>query len=152
MTHLGKLRAAMEEEGFQVIPWNISRRSLNPLRELYALFQVVRVYQRERPDLLHHVALKPIVYGGVAARLCGGIPSVNAVAGLGHVFTSSIQSMRLLRIALSRLLRVALKGKNAKSIFQNEDNRNAFVQENIVFNEQCVVIRGVGVDIEEFTP
>src|SRR5712692_10039797 len=152
MTHLGQLRAAMEEEGLQVIPWNISRRSLNPLRELNAFFQVVRVYRRVRPDLLHHVALKPIVYGGFAARLCGGIASVNAVAGLGHVFTSSFQSMRVLRIVLSRLLRVALKGRNAKSVFQNEDNRNLFFQEGIVSTEQSVVIRGAGVDIEEFTP
>src|SRR5216684_1578651 len=138
MTHVGQLRAAMEEAGFRVVPWNISRRSLNPLRELNALFQVVRVYRRVRPDLLHHVALKPIVYGGFAARLCGGIASVNAVAGLGHVF--------------SRLLRVALKGRNAKSVFQNEDNRNLFFQEGIVSTEQSVVIRGAGVDIEEFTP
>ena len=152
MTHLSQLRAAMEEEGLRVIPWNISRRSLNPLRELHALFQVIRVYQRERPDLLHHVALKPIVYGGVAARLCGGIASVNAVAGLGHVFTSSLWSMRLLRIVLSKLLRVALKGTNAKSVFQNEDNRNMFLQEGIVSTEQSVVIRGAGVDIGKFTP
>ncbi len=152
MAHLGQLRDAMEEEGLQVIPWNISRRSLNPLRELNALFQVIRVYRRERPDLLHHVALKPIVFGGVAARLCGGIASVNAVAGLGHVFTSSLWSMRLLRTLLSKLLRVALKGANAKSVFQNEDNRNLFLQEGIVSTEQSVVIRGAGVDIGEFIP
>jgi glycosyltransferase involved in cell wall biosynthesis len=152
MTHLGQLRTALEEEGLQVIPWHISRRSLNPLRELYALFQVIRVCQRERPDILHNVALKPIVYGGVAARLCGGIASVNAVAGLGHVYTSSLWSMRLLKIVLSKLLRVALKGKKAKSVFQNEDNRNLFFQEGIISTEQSVVIRGAGVDIEEFTP
>jgi glycosyltransferase involved in cell wall biosynthesis len=150
MTHLGRFRAAIEEEGLRVIPWNISRRSLNPLRELRTFFQVVRVYQRERPDLLHHVALKPIVYGGMAARLCGKIASVNAVAGLGHVFTSSVWPMRVLRVALSYLLGIALKGKNAKSVFQNEDNRNLLLQEGIVSSNQSVVIRGVGVNIEEF--
>ena len=152
MTRLGQLRSAMEAEGLQVIPWRISRRSLNPLRELHAFLHVARVYQRERPDLLHHVALKPIVYGGLAARFCGGIASVNAVAGLGHVFTSSILPMRLLRIALSTLLRIALTGKNAKSVFQNEDNRNVFLQEGIASNENSVVIRGAGVDIEKFRP
>jgi len=151
MTHLDQFRTAIEEEGLRVIPWHISRRSLNPLRELHTFFQVVRVYQRERPDLLHHVALKPIVYGGVAARLCGGIASVNAIAGLGHVFTSSLWPMRLLRIVLSRLLRVALR-KNAKSVFQNEDNRDLLVQAGTVSSDQSVVIRGAGVDIERFTP
>lgn len=152
MTHLGQLRAAMEEAGFQVIPWNISRRSLNPLSELYAFFQVLRAYQCERPDLLHHVALKPIVYGGFASRLCRGIASVNAVAGLGHVFTSSVWRMRLLRVALSKLLRVALNGKNAKSIFQNEDNRSLLVKKGIVSADHSVVIRGTGVNTDEFSP
>jgi glycosyltransferase involved in cell wall biosynthesis len=152
MTHVGQLRAAMEEAGFQVVPWNISRHSLNPLRELDALFQVVRVYRRERPDLLHHVALKPIFFGGVAARLCGGIASVNAIAGLGHVFTSSLWSMHLLRTVLSKLLRVALKGTNAKSVFENEDNRSLLVQKGIVSMDQSVVIRGTGVNTEEFSP
>jgi len=152
MTHVGHLRAAMEEAGFQVVPWSISRHSLNPLRELNAFFQVVRVYRRERPDLLHHVALKPIVFGGVAARLCGGIASVNAIAGLGHVFTSSLWSMRLLRTVLCKLLRVALKRTNAKSVFENEDNRSLLVQKGIVSMDQSVVIRGTGVNTEEFSP
>ncbi len=152
MTRLGQLRATMEAEGFRVIPWRISRRSLNPLRELNAFFQVVRAYKHERPDLVHHVALKPIVYGGFAARLCRGIPSVNAVAGLGHIFTSSISSIRLLRFVLSRMLRVILKANNAKTVFQNDDNRKLLLQEGIVSAAQSVVIRGAGVNTEQFSP
>jgi glycosyltransferase involved in cell wall biosynthesis len=152
MTRVGQLRDAMEAEGFRVIPWRLSRRSLNPLRELSAFFQVIRAYKRERPDIVHHVAFKPIVHGGLARRLCGGIPSVNAVAGLGHVFNSPVASMRILRFVLSGLLRVILKSDNVRTIFQNDDNRKLFLQEGIVSAAQSVVIRGAGVDVERFSP
>jgi glycosyltransferase involved in cell wall biosynthesis len=152
MTRIGQLRAAMEAEGFRVIPWRISRHSLNPLREWNAFFQVIRAYGRERPDLVHHVALKPIVYGGFAARLCRGIPSVNAVAGLGHVFSNSVSSMRLLRFVLSGMLRVILKANNTKTVFQNDDDRQLLLQEGVVSAAQSIVIRGAGVDIEQFSP
>ena len=152
MTRVNQFRAAMEKEGFRIIPWRISRGSLNPLRELYAFFQVVRAYRRERPDLLHHVALKPILHGGFAARLCGRIPSLNAIAGLGHVFISSRWKMRILRPILCRLLRGALQPANCKTVFQNDDNRNLLVRKDVVSAQQAAVIRGVGVDTERFSP
>ena len=152
MTHVTRLKSAIEAEGMRVIPWDISRRSLNPFRELAALLKVISAYRHERPELVHHVALKPVVYGGLAARICGGIACVNAIAGLGHVFTSSVLRMRLLRIVLSKLLRVALKAKNAKTVLQNDENRNLLVKDGIVSIDQSVVIRGAGVDIDEFKP
>jgi glycosyltransferase involved in cell wall biosynthesis len=142
----------MEAEGFRVIPWRISRRSLNPLRELNAFFQVVRAYKRERPDLVHHVALKPIVYGGLAARLCGWPASVNAITGMGHVFTNSNWRMRLLRKGLLMVLRIALGSKNSKTVFQNEDNRTLLIRAGVVPLARTTVIRGTGVNVEQFVP
>ena len=152
MTHLSDLRFELEKEGFTVIPWDMSRRSLNPFREVSAFLQVLRAYRRVRPDLLHHVALKPVVYGGLAAQLCGGTASVNAIAGMGHVFTNSNRRMRLLRRGLLTLLRLALGGNNTKTVLQNNENRALLIKEGVVPLSRTTIIRGTGVNIEHFVP
>jgi len=152
MTHLTEFRTALEREGFRVIPWHIKRRSLNPFRELSAVLEVVKVYKRERPSLVHHVALKPTIYGGLAARLCGGTPSVNAIAGMGHVFTSPRWQMRLLRVGMVTLLRFALGGRNTKTVLQNEENRALLIDLGVVPLSRTAVIRGTGVNLDQFAP
>src|SRR2546428_13757252 len=64
MTRLCTLRERLEKERFRVIDWHISGGSLNPLRELLAFIQGLKVYREVRPDLVHHVAIKPAVLGG----------------------------------------------------------------------------------------
>jgi glycosyltransferase involved in cell wall biosynthesis len=152
MTHFTDLHATLVKEGFKVIPWQLSRRSLNALRELNAFLQVIKVYRRERPDLLHHIALKPIVYGGCAARLLGGIPSVNAIAGMGHVFTSSTWQMRTLRPVLLALLRLAFGSEKARAVFQNEENRSFLLGEGVAKLHTTDIIRGTGVNVKQFFP
>jgi glycosyltransferase involved in cell wall biosynthesis len=152
MAHLTEFQPMLVKEGFKVIPWRLSRRSLNPFRELNTFFQVIQVYRRERPDLIHHVALKPIVYGGCAARLLGQAPSVNAIAGMGHVFTSQSWQMRLLRSGLLVLLRIALGNENARAVFQNEDDRSLMLREGVVKLHTTAIIRGAGVNVTQFCP
>src|SRR5262245_51162978 len=63
------------EAGLRLHPVAFNRSGLNPLEEVRTLFEVARLYRREAPDIVHHVALKPIIYGSVVARLLriGGI-------------------------------------------------------------------------------
>jgi len=152
MTRLHSLRERLEQERFRVIDWNISQGSLNPLRELLAFIQVLKVYREVRPDLVHHVAIKPAVYGGGAAQLCGHIPSVNTIAGLGSAFTSGTWKTRLVRPVLKVLLRLALNSPRSRTVFHNDEIRHASIGAGVVRLEQTVVIRGSGVDPEEFLP
>jgi glycosyltransferase involved in cell wall biosynthesis len=152
MAHFTDFQPTLVKEGFKVIPWRLSRGSLNPFRELNTFFQVIKVYRRERPDLLHHVALKPIIYGGCAARLLGQTPSVNAIAGMGHVFISQSWRMRLLGSGLLVLLRFALGNENARAVFQNEDDRALMLREGVVKLHTTAIIRGAGVNVEQFRP
>src|SRR5262249_4042635 len=131
MTHISDLRCDLEREGLTVIPWDISRGSLNPFREVRVFFQVMAAYRRIQPDLVCHVALKPVIYGGLAARLCG-IPSVNTIAGMGHVFTSSSPRMQMLRSGLLAFLSVAIGGRNTRTVLQNDENRALLVKEGVV--------------------
>lgn len=152
MTRAGDYSERLKKEGFRVIPWKISRRSLSPLRELYSLLQVVKVYHNERPDLAHHVALKPIAYGGTAARLCKGIPVVNSITGLGPVFIRSRPLFRTLRYMLTSILRWVFNTPNCHVVFQNHDDHKFMVSQGIVPEEQSAVVPGFGVDIEHFAP
>lgn len=152
MTRSGKYCSRLEKEGFRIIPWKISRRSLNPFRELFSLIQVLRAYRLEQPDLVHQVALKPIVYGGIATRLCGGISAVNTVTGLGPVFINSSPLMVFLRRVLTIVLKWVFRPALCKVILQNDDDRDLFVKQSITMMEKTVVIPGFGVDTDHFVP
>jgi glycosyltransferase involved in cell wall biosynthesis len=152
MTRLGQYHSLLEQEGFRIIPWRISRRSLRPVQEVLTFLEVLKAYRREEPQLVHHVALKAIIYGGAAARFCGEIPAVNAVAGLGRVFTISTTAMLTLRRVLSIVLRWVFEASNCKVTFENDDDRDLLVTEKIIAPAKTVVIPGVGIDTEYFSP
>ena len=152
MTRSGKYHSRLEKEGFRIIPWKISRRSLNPIRELFSLMQVLKAYRLEQPDLVHHVAFKPIVYGGIAARLCGGISTVNTVTGLGPVFINSNPHMIFLRRLLTIVLKWVFRPVDCKVILQNGDDRDLLVKQRIAMRDKTVVIPGFGVDTDHFVP
>lgn len=98
------------------------------------------------------MALKSVVYGGFASRLAGNIPCVNAVAGMGHVFTTTTWRTRLLRPFLRVLFRFVLGGKNSLTIFQNADNMESMVKLSAVSREKAVIIRGSGANMATFVP
>ena len=101
----------IQREGFELYPITLARSGRNPLRECAAILDLIRLYRRVRPTLVHHVALKPILYGSVAAWLTG-VPSVlNAFAGLGYVFTDGVGRTSLLRRFLSIALGVAIQDR-----------------------------------------
>lgn len=151
MTYLNKPADDLIKEGFQVIPWQVTRGGINPLAEAKVLAQVIRQYRRVCPDLVHHVALKPVIYGGLAAKLFN-IPTVNAVTGLGEVFTSSSRKLRALRGVLKSLLAVVMRRKSARTIFQTKEDLETLVGAGIVPRSSSHLIRGSGVDTEQFVP
>ncbi len=142
----------IRDAGLRLLPLRVQRRSTNPLAELGVVRQVLAVYRRERPDLVHHVALKPILYGTLAARLCGLHAVVNAPVGMGFVFTSTSWRARLLRPLVRAGLRTLLDPPGARVVFENPDDLAALVDDHLVRREDCVLIRGAGVDTVRFRP
>lgn len=141
-----KLRAL----GLRWEPLPMERRSLNPLREMALLWHLVRLLRRERPILVHGFTIKCAVYGSLAARLAGVPARVNAVAGMGYVFTSSQMKARLLRPVVRALLRLALGGRNARLILQNADDVELFQRAGLVDPAHIRLVRGSGVDCGQF--
>lgn len=132
--------------GLRWEPVPMARRSLNPLREAALLWYLVHLLRRERPTLMHGFTIKCAVYGSLAARLAGVPARVNAVAGMGYVFTSPQMKARLLRPVVRSLLRLALGGRGARLILQNADDVALFQQAGLVDPENIRLIRGSGVN------
>lgn len=146
--HGDRIRAA----GLRLVPLPWRRSSVNPFYELFMVLRVVRLYADERPDLVHHVSAKPILYGSLAAAVCGVPAVVNALIGLGFVFISASIKARVLRWAVCLAFRAALSGRNSVTIFQNADDLELFVGGGLVKAEKTVLIRGSGVDTVNFAP
>jgi len=142
----------IEREGFRLValPWR--RRSTNLWRELKTLAGLVRLYRRERPDIVHHVAIKPAVYGGVAAMLGGRPPQVIAIAGFGYVSSSTQLRARIIRPILRWVFRSILNRREAHMIVQNRADEAAAESSRLFDTERVHVIRGSGVDVERFRP
>jgi len=137
-------------EGFRLFPIRLFRRSRNPFAECAAIMELVKLYRRERPMIVHHVALKPILYGSLAAW-CSGVPIVvNAFAGLGYLFTDDARRGRLLRACLRLAMRALLRFSRSIVVFQNRDDRDLLIRENVVTLEQTRIIPGSGVDATAF--
>jgi len=146
LTHVEQHRAVIEAAGLRVIPLVIDRRSLNPLTTFSTLLQLVDVFRRERPDLLHQVALKPILLGGLAARFTRTKRIINAVVGGGYVFTSISPLMRAIRPLVQKALKYLLNPPSSIVVFENRDDLADFVRAGQVRAENAVLIRGAGVD------
>jgi glycosyltransferase involved in cell wall biosynthesis len=144
--------AAIAREGLEFIALRLRRRSLNPFRELASFFELLRLYRRRRPDLVHHVTIKPVLYGSLAARLAGVPAVVNAIPGLGSAFTRSSLARGLLRRAIESGYRAAFAGSRTRVILQNPDDRRYFVERGFVDEARTEIIRGAGVNIQVFSP
>ena len=140
------------QAGLRLIPLEISRGGMRPLQEISTLLSLLKIYRAERPDLVHHVAIKPVLYGSMIAALTGVGAVVNALTGMGFLFTSQSFRARLLRPPVELALRLLLNRRGSRVIFQNRDDLDALVAKNIVVRENARLIRGSGVDIDAFSP
>lgn len=136
--------------GITLVPLGLSRRSHDVLREAASLAEIVRVYRAVQPHIVHHVAMKPMLYGSLAARLTGVPAVVNALTGLGYVFSSKDLKARLLRPMVEAGYRFLLDARNTRLVVQNPDDLAMFTQRKLVHSSRVVVVRGAGVDLARF--
>ncbi len=142
----------IEEQGLRFIPLPLLRRSTAIHRELVTLHALFATYRRERPDLVHHVTIKPVLYGSLVARAVGIPRVINAIPGLGYMFLGHGWRGWLRRRAASLGYRLALHGDWVRVIFQNPDDRVLFVSRGLVPERRALVLRGAGVDVDRFGP
>jgi glycosyltransferase involved in cell wall biosynthesis len=148
----GEATSPIRAAGIEVIPVNFNRRRTNPIPEILFTLELARLFRRVKPDLVHHIALKPILIGGFAARIAGVPAIVNAPVGLGFVFSSEKLLAKILRPVVGLLLRLTLSPRNARVIFENSDDLEELESRGMIRRDAAIIIRGAGVDINEFMP
>ncbi len=136
------------KHGFKFIPIPMSRSGLNIFVELKTILFFIQLYKKHKPDIIHQVAMKPVIYGSIASKFVKVGKVVNALPGLGFALSDS--SNFLLRKTMKQLFKFAFSNGNMRFIFQNHDDYNEVVGLNIVDKKNVFIIKGSGVDLHEF--
>ena len=138
----------LESLGLIVHPFLFSRSGKNVIGELGSIVKLYQHVKRIKPDLVHLVTIKPVLYGGIVARIAKVPSVVSAISGLGFLFVERKGvASRLLLSAVFFLYRLAMGHPNQKVIFQNPTDMNALVAAGGVANDKVRMIRGSGVDL-----
>lgn len=145
-------KSEIEALGARFYDWSLFRGSLNVLKELRPIFELKAFIQDFNPEIIHAVALKPIIYSGLICKKFKDIQFVAALGGIGFVFTSRKLKARILRQPVRLLLRYILKNARSVLILQNRDNIKAFEELRIVDPGTTILVRGSGVEIKKFRP
>ncbi len=146
----GQYADRLQAMGFRWMDLPFSRRGMNPLTELRTILYLARLFRRESPDLVHAFTIKSVLYGTLAARLAGVRAIVNSVTGLGYIFMPGGFGKQLLRSFVRLWYRVMMRGTQV--IFENNDDRGAFLRFGFIRPEEGFVTPGVGVDTDHFAP
>ena len=142
-------RDELTDKGIKFINVDFERSGRNPVKELSLISKLKKKYQEIKPDVIHHITLKPSIYGTIAARKVGSKAKIiNAVSGLGYTFTDNRKSLN--KVFLQGLLKWAFKDPKSNFIFQNPDDKAVYRELGFLTGENAVIIRGSGVDENEF--
>ena len=143
----GKLKD-IEALGLKTINLPMSRSGMNILQELGTLIFLWKLYKREMPDVVHHMGMKTILWGTLAAKFAEVNGVVNAISGLGGFFAEDNKG--LLARVMPKVLKFSHNRKNLLCIFQNDEDKGLYVKNGIIKPEQARYIKGSGVDLKEF--
>jgi len=148
LTRVNRHGQTILDNGINLIPLALERSKINPLREISLIKSLASLYLREHPHIVHHVALKPILYGSLAAKIAGIRAIVNAPVGMGYVFSSKQLKARLLKPLVLLAYRLLLNPFNSVAVFENPDDLTYFEKLGIV--KYSRLIRGAGVNTLQF--
>jgi len=147
----GRFVPDIQEQGFRWLAWQVGRQSVNPISEVEAILELAHLYSLEEPSLVHLHTIKPVIYGSLAAKIAKAPAVVHSITGRGYVFLGKDAKARLLKTLVKRIYRFALSSRSSVTIFENETDRNYFLDENLVTSRASSVIEGVGVDVEHYS-
>lgn len=143
----------IREAGLKTINLPINKAGTNIKDEIKTFFFLYKLFRREKPDIVHLVGLKTMLWGSLACRLAGVKAMVSAVCGLGVLFDEEHAHSFMTRSIL-KVLRITHKKKRLAVIFQNNDDKAIFLNAKIMEKEQCAFTNGSGINLQnyDYTP
>jgi len=137
------------KEGIKFINCPFSRSGTNLIEEVKTIWSFYKIYKKVKPDVVHHITLKPVIYGSVISKIIGVKGILNAISGLGYNFTGDRKG--LVQKMMISLMRYGFKQNNLAIIFQNKDDYNEIKELDILSPENKIhFIKGSGVDLLKF--
>lgn len=137
-------------DGIEFIPFSFSRSGTNLIEELKTYQQIKKIYKNIKPDVVHQITIKPVVYGSLAARQVGIKGVVNAISGLGYMFIPG--RMGFMQKLILRMMKFGLDRPKSAIIFQNNDDKLTLEQFNVLNKQtQINLIKGSGIDLNQYS-
>jgi len=152
LSRLSVHQELIESLGIKVFDWSLERSSRNPFKELLSIYQVAKIIRSFKPNLIHSVAIKPVIYSLLSKPFYKVDGIILALAGLGFVFRSKSNSAAALRLFFIPIFRFLLAGNNLRLIIQNSDDIQLLLNLRIIGINKIRLIRGSGVNTSDFFP
>ena len=112
---------------------------------------LIRIYKEQSPSLVHHFTIKGCLYGSISTKFVKNIKIINHITGLGPSFFSKVPLVRIINFLIRPIYKIALKSKNSKVIFHNEDDRLHLTKLGIIKYKNSLTVKGSGVDVNYFS-
>lgn len=149
---IGRYVREIEEDGFRWVEWYVGRQTINPFGELKSILSLIYIFKNEKPSLVHLHTIKPVLYGSLAARFLRLSFIVRSITGRGYVFLGTDIRARILRPLVKGIYRLMLNAGPGVTIFENQTDRQFFLDESLIHPDHSQVIEGVGVDTDYYLP
>ena len=139
----------IRDKGIIFVNLSFSRSGTNPINEFRTILKFFKIYNDIKPDIVHHITLKPVIYGTIVAKLLKIKGVVNAISGLGYNFTKGRESF--VQKAMLYIMSLGFNRKNLVVIFQNKNDQDELISQGIIRSGNVIVrIKGSGVDLEKY--
>ncbi len=150
LTNISEFKDKIEQHDLPVIPISIKRGSINPFTDLLLLIKLIRILNKEKPDILHNFTIKPIFYGSISAFLCSIPQIINTFVGMGLLFISNNFLLRWVRNIIVRILSLIGYYKSMLFVVQNDDDLALLVKLGIAPKNLVIKQCSVGIETKQF--
>jgi glycosyltransferase involved in cell wall biosynthesis len=150
ITNISNHKDVLLSAGLKVFNINFCRSFKRPFSDVYSIYQLIKLFRLLKPGVIHNVGLKISLISSIAAFIARVPVVINAYTGLGYVFSSNDMLARVIRLLLNSPLKYLNHRASTWVVFQNEDDEALFENSNLINKERTLLIKGSGVDVNEF--
>ena len=140
------------KRGFKIHNLNFQRCQMSIYGSIVSLIKILKIIFYIKPDIIHAVTIKPVIFGGLASKIFGKSSFVASISGLGYIFTSKNIISKLVKFFVILAYKIALSNKSMMVIFQNKNDRNILKKICKIQDQKISLIEGSGVDLSFFKP
>ena len=150
ITNISNHEDVLLSAGLKVFNINFRRSFKRPFSDVHSIYQLIKLFRLLKPEVIHNIGLKISLISSIAAFIARVPVAINAYTGLGYVFSSNDMLARVIRLLLNSPLKYLNHRASTWVVFQNEDDEALFENSNLINKERTLLIKGSGVDVNEF--